>query len=100
MHEYEEQGQSHRCARGGRVRDAPCYACEEHEEGEEVGEGGVGAVPGVFRFCGGEGGFVRGVSGWEARRVCEGKAYVSKVGMMLLVGQPCFFGVGGGQGRW
>lgn len=51
MHEYEEEGQSYDRAGGVRVRDSPGDACEEHEEGEEVREGGVGAVPGVFRFC-------------------------------------------------
>lgn len=53
VHEHEEEGQSYGCAGGVRVRYSPGYACEEHEEGEQVREGGVGAVPGVFRFCGG-----------------------------------------------
>lgn len=51
VHEYEEERQSYDRASGVCVRYPPGYACEEHEEGEEVREGGVGAVPGVFRFC-------------------------------------------------
>ena len=51
MHEYEEEGQAEDGAEGHVGGDAPGQAGEEHEEGEEVREGGVGPVPGVFRFC-------------------------------------------------
>lgn len=40
---------------GRRGCDAPGDAGKMHEvQGEEVGEGGVGAMPGILRFPGGE----------------------------------------------
>ena len=51
MHKYEEQGESDCSADGACIGYAPCYAGQEEEEREEVGEGGVGAVVGVFCFC-------------------------------------------------
>ncbi len=34
------------------VCNAPGQSGQQHEEGEEVGEGGIGAVVGIRRFCG------------------------------------------------
>ena len=50
MHEYVDEREADYS--GGRTGgcDAPGEAGEEHEEREEVGEGGVRPVPGVFCF--------------------------------------------------
>lgn len=48
MHEHEQQREPHGGRERGRGGNAPGDAGEEHEEGEQVGEGGVGAVVGVF----------------------------------------------------
>lgn len=50
MHKDKQQRQPHRGAHGQRVRDPPREARQEHEEGEEVGEAGIGPVPGVLRL--------------------------------------------------
>jgi len=50
-HEGEEDAEGAGDAVG--VGQTPGQRCEDEEEGEEVGEGGVGAVPGVACFCGG-----------------------------------------------
>ncbi len=34
------------------VGNAPGQSGQQHEEGEEVGKGGIGAVVGIRRFCG------------------------------------------------
>lgn len=51
MYKNKQQGEAH----GGRNRrgacDSPRNPSKKHEEGEEVGERGVGSVPGVFCFC-------------------------------------------------
>lgn len=51
MYEDEKKGQADDGAKGGRVRDAPCQGRQDEEEGEEVDEGRVRTVPGIFRFC-------------------------------------------------
>lgn len=51
MYEDEEEGEADDGAKGRRVCDAPCQGRQEEEEGEEVGEGRVRTVPGVFGFC-------------------------------------------------
>ncbi len=48
MHKHEQQRQPQGGGERGRGGDTPGDAGEEHEEGEQVGEGGVGAVVGVF----------------------------------------------------
>ena len=50
MHEYKEQGQAHDSAEGWCVGKAPGECGKKKEEGEEVGERGIGPVPGVFCF--------------------------------------------------
>ena len=50
MHKDEEEREAQGGGEGGGGGDAPGDAGEEHEEGEEVGEGRVGAVVGVFRL--------------------------------------------------
>lgn len=51
MQEDEDQGQAHGGADGGGGGDAPGEPGQELEGGEEVSEGGVGEVIGVFGFC-------------------------------------------------
>ena len=62
MDEDEKEGEPDSGGEGGGVRDTPSNTSKEEEEGEEVSEGGVGAVPGIFCFCGkrGQTEFVRG----------------------------------------
>ena len=90
MHKDEEQRQPHCCAHGRRVGDAPCYAREQHEEGEEVCEGGVGAVPRVFRLC------------WWVNffRICgvEGKTRRTFLEVSNVSGWVCAFELQGGEG--
>lgn len=51
MQKYEEERESDYRAEGWSICDAPRDGCEEEKEGEEVGEGRIRSVPGVFRFC-------------------------------------------------
>lgn len=50
MEENEENGELHNSTEGGSVRQAPCQCCEEEEEGEEICEGRVRSMPGIFGF--------------------------------------------------
>lgn len=50
MYKDKDQGKAKGGGEGRSVGDAPCKASKEHEEGEEVGERGVGAMPCVFGF--------------------------------------------------
>jgi len=52
VYEDEEESQANGCAYGVGVCYSPGYTGQEHEEGKEVGEGRVGAVPGVLGLCG------------------------------------------------
>ena len=67
MYENEKQRQPHGCADGVGVCNAPRYAGQKHEEGEKVGEGGVGSMPCVFRFCYS----LSERGGWVASQRCE-----------------------------
>lgn len=51
MHKDKQQCEAHRGRNRSGGCDSPRNPSEEHEEGEKVGERGVGPVPGVFRFC-------------------------------------------------
>lgn len=53
MNEYKYQSETDRGTNGSGGGDAPGEAGEELEGGEEVGEGGVCEVVGVFCLCGG-----------------------------------------------
>ncbi len=50
MAKYKDEGDLDRLAGSVGVGDAPCYTCQEEEEGKEVGECWIWAVVGVFRF--------------------------------------------------
>ena len=51
MDEDEDEGETDGGTDGGCGGDTPGEAGEELEGGEEVSEGGVGEVVGVFCFC-------------------------------------------------
>lgn len=50
MDKDEEDGEAEDGTEVRGIGEAPSEGCEEEEEGEKVGEGGIGTMPGVFGF--------------------------------------------------
>lgn len=50
MDEDKQERETDDGAKVRRVCEAPGQRGEEQEEREEIGKGGVGSVPGIFRF--------------------------------------------------